>query len=57
MHCEHACLHYQMNDGVSACYSSFIMPDIMQQENSHTLPSIHVLRSAAQTSLVVCCSV
>lgn len=57
MHCEHACLHYQMNDGVSACYSPFIMPDIMQQEKSHTLPSIHVLRSAAQTSLVVCCSV
>ena len=57
MHCEDACLHYQVNDKISAYYILFNMPAIVQQGKSHILLSIPVLRSAVETSVIVCCSV
>ena len=57
MHREHACLHYKVNDKISAYYILFNMPAIVQQGKSHILLSIPVLRSAVETSDVVCCRV
>ncbi len=39
MHCDNGCLHHQLNDGISACYSLSNTHDIMQQANCHILPS------------------